>query len=135
MSKILRINTKLGPKALGPYSTASFYQGVLYVSGQIGIEPETGNIVGPDVESQTKRAMDNLKMFLDELKVDMNNIIKCTVYLKVLFYGIQSMADFSKVNEIYGKYFIEGSYPSRVAIEVAGLPKNALVEIEVAVAY
>ena len=83
MSQVTRINTKGGPKALGPYSTGSVYQGILYVSGQIGIDPQTGDLVGPDVESQTKRTMDNLKIFLDEVGVPMGDIIKCTVYLKV----------------------------------------------------
>ena len=83
MSKVVRINTKGGPKALGPYSTGSVYQGILYVSGQIGIDPQSGELVGADIESQTKRAMDNLKIFLDELKVPMGDIIKRTVYLKV----------------------------------------------------
>lgn len=83
MPKIIRINTKHGPKALGPYSTASVYNGTMYVSGQIGIDPASGDLVGNDVESQTKRAMDNLKIFFDEIKLDMSNIIKSTVYLKV----------------------------------------------------
>lgn len=83
MPKIIRINTKKGPKALGPYSTASIYQNTMYISGQIGIDPESGELVSNDVEGQAKRAMDNLKLFMDEVKVDMNSIIKSTVYLKV----------------------------------------------------
>ena len=65
MSKVTRINTKEGPKALGPYSTGSVFQGILYVSGQIGIDPKTGDLVGPDIESQSKRAMDNLQLFMN----------------------------------------------------------------------
>ncbi len=84
MPKVIRINTKAGPKPLGPYSTGSVYNGVLYVSGQIGIDPLSGELVGKDVQSQTKRAMDNLKIFMDEVNVPMGDIIKATVYLKVL---------------------------------------------------
>lgn len=82
--KLLRINTKKGPEAIGPYSTATVHRGVMYVSGQLGIDPTTGELVGKDVEAQAKKAMDNLKVFLDEVKVDMNCIIKTTVYLKVI---------------------------------------------------
>lgn len=63
--RLLRINTKKGPEAIGPYSTATVHKGVMYVSGQIGIEPSTGELAGKDVETQAKRAMDNLKIFLD----------------------------------------------------------------------
>ena len=84
MAKVIRLNTKNGPKALGPYSTATVYQGVMYISGQLGINPTTGELVGSDVESQGKRAMENLKLFMDEVKISMGDMIKCTVYLKVL---------------------------------------------------
>lgn len=83
-TKLLRINTKKGPEAIGPYSTATVHKGVMYVSGQLGIDPITGELVGKDVELQTRKAMDNLKVFLDEVKVEMSSIIKTTVYLKVL---------------------------------------------------
>lgn len=65
ISKLLRINTKKGPEAVGPYSTATIHRGVMYVSGQLGIDPKTGQLAGQDVEIQAKRAMDNLKLFLD----------------------------------------------------------------------
>ena len=84
ISKLLRINTKKGPEAVGPYSTATVHRGVMYVSGQLGIDPKTGQLAGQDVETQTMRAMENLKIFLDEVKVDMSSIIKTNVYLKVL---------------------------------------------------
>lgn len=83
MSAVYRYNTKLGPKAIGPYSTVSIYKGVAYVSGQIGINPETGELVGKDVESQTTRVMQNIQIILDELKVPATEIIKATVFLKV----------------------------------------------------
>lgn len=82
-TRLLRINTKRGPEAIGPYSTATVHRGVMYVSGQLGIDPTTGELAGKDVEIQTRKAMDNLKVFLDEVKVEMSSIIKTTVYLKV----------------------------------------------------
>lgn len=98
MKKIIRFNTKKGPKALGPYSTASIYNGVMYVSGQIGIIPETGELAGDDVESQTKRMMENLKIVLEETGKTTGDILKCTIFLK-------SMGDFGAVNAIYSTYF------------------------------
>lgn len=83
MSQVQRFNTQKGPKAIGPYSTASIYRGVAYISGQIGISPETGELVGPDIESQAKRAMDNIQIILDELKIPFADVIKATVFLKV----------------------------------------------------
>lgn len=97
-SSVKRFNTEKGPKAIGPYSTASIYGGIIYLSGQIGLDPETGDLVGDDVESQTKRVMENIKVILGELNRSFSDIIKCTVYLK-------SMGDFATVNSIYGPYF------------------------------
>lgn len=112
MKSIIRFNTQKGPKAIGPYSTASIYNGVIYLSGQIGLDPSTGELVGDDVESQTKRVMENIKTILEELKRSFADVIKCTVYLK-------SMGDFATVNNIYGPYFPKNEYPTRVAIAVA----------------
>lgn len=84
MAKVLRINTKLGPKALGPYSTASLYQGVLYTSGQLGIDAASGELVSATcVEAQTKKTLENLEGFLKEVNLGMSDVLKCTVYLKV----------------------------------------------------
>jgi 2-iminobutanoate/2-iminopropanoate deaminase len=83
ISKLIRFNSKRGPKAIGPYSTATVYRGVMYVSGQIGVDPVTGELVGQDVDSQTKRTMDNLKIVMEEAELDMSRIIKTTIYLKV----------------------------------------------------
>ena len=98
MRRIIRFNTQKGPKAIGPYSTASIYNGVCYLSGQIGLNPQTGQLVGDDVESQAKRVMENIKIVLEEMNRSFADVIKCTVYLK-------SMGDFATVNNIYGPYF------------------------------
>lgn len=84
MSQVIRYNTKKGPQAIGPYSTVSIFNKVAYISGQIGIDPDTGQLVGPDVQSQAKRAMDNVRIIMDELKIPMTNVIKATVFLKVI---------------------------------------------------
>ena len=84
MKKIIRYNTIKGHQALGPYSTGTIYNGILYLSGRIGIDPKTGELVGNDVESQTKRTMENIKIALDENQKNFSDIIKCTVYLKVI---------------------------------------------------
>ncbi len=112
MQQIIRFNTTKGPKALGPYSTASIFNKVMYVSGQIGIDPVSGELVGDDVESQTKRMMENLKIILEETKRSFSDVIKSVLYLK-------SMGDFATVNTIYATYFPPDQYPSRVAIAVA----------------
>ena len=111
-SGIIRFNTKDGPQAIGPYSTASIYNGVIYLSGQIGLDPKTGELVGDDVQSQMKKIMENMDIILKELKHEFPDIIKCLIYLK-------NMSDFAAINEIYGSYFPKDNYPSRVAIAVA----------------
>lgn len=80
---IKTFNTSLGPKAIGPYSTCKIYNGVMYVSGQVGIKPETGELISDDVEAQTRQAMQNLKTILTETKVDFRYVLKCTLFLKV----------------------------------------------------
>ncbi len=84
MQHIQTFNTEKGPKALGPYSTGKIYQGVLYLSGQIGIVPATGELVSDDVEEQATQAMKNLKTIVEEAKAEMSQILKCTLFLAVL---------------------------------------------------
>ena len=84
-SEIITFNTKNGPKALGPYSTAKIYNGVMYVSGNIGIVPETGELISDKVDEQTERLMENLKIILGETNSSFGMILKCTIYLKVRF--------------------------------------------------
>jgi 2-iminobutanoate/2-iminopropanoate deaminase len=120
------INTKKAPGAIGPYSQAIEIKGMIYVSGQLPVNHETGEFAGNDITSQTKQSLENIKSILEEAGVDMNQVVKTTVFLK-------DMNDFVAMNDVYGKYFIEDC-PARAAVQVARLPKDAKVEIE-AIAY
>lgn len=117
--------TNKAPAAIGPYSQAIIAGDFLYASGAIGINPETGEVV-EGIEQQTKQVMENLKAVLKEADVDFSQVVKFTIYL-------DSMDDFTKVNEIYGSY-LEKPYPARATVEVSRLPKDVLVEID-AIAY
>jgi len=115
------VATKKAPGAIGPYSQAIDIGSLVFTSGQIPIDPETGNI--PEgIEAQTKQSLSNVKAILEEAGLSMNHVIKTTVFLK-------DMNDFGEMNKIYESFFTE--YPARSAVEVARLPKDALVEIEV----
>ena len=120
------VATKKAPAAIGPYAQANIYGNLVFTSGQIPLVPETGVMVEGGIEEQTKQVFANLKAVLEEAGSGLDKIIKTTCFLK-------DMGDFAVVNEIYGGYF-DGDYPSRPAIEVARLPKDALIEIEV-IAY
>ena len=120
------VATKKAPAAIGPYAQANIYGNLVFTSGQIPLVPETGVMVKGGIEEQTKQVFANLKAVLEEAGSGLDKIIKTTCFLK-------DMGDFAVVNEIYGGYF-DGDYPSRSAIEVARLPKDALIEIEV-IAY
>lgn len=116
------IATEKAPAALGPYSQAIEINGMVYTSGVIGINPATG-IAGETIEEQTKQVFENLKAVLEAAGTCLNNAVKTTVFIK-------DMNDFGKVNEIYATYF-EGAFPARSCVEVARLPKDFLIEIEV----
>jgi len=120
MSKTI-VNTKSAPQALGPYSQAVVHQGVVYCSGQIAINPDNNMIVEGGIIEQTDQVMKNLKSVLKAADSDMENILKCTIYLA-------DMSDFSSVNEVYGTFF-ETDPPARETVAVKALPKNVLVEI------
>lgn len=124
MSKVV-IKTDKAPGALGPYSQAIKINGMVYTSGQIGINPETGEIA-EDLESQAHQVFKNLKAVLEAAGTSMDNVVKTLVFLA-------DMNDFVAVNDIYKQYFIN-DYPARSAVEVARLPKDAKLEIEV-IAY
>ena len=109
-------------QVIGPYSPAVRSGPFLFVSGQIGIDPVTTNLVSEDLEVQTRQALTNLAHVLHEAGYDSAQVVQCTVYLK-------DMKDFQKMNLIYGGFFVEGRYPARTTVEVASLPKNAKVEI------
>ncbi|HSW97501.1 MAG TPA: RidA family protein [Candidatus Saccharimonadales bacterium] len=115
------INTSKAPAAIGPYSQAIVANGFVFCSGQLGLDPQTGNLV-EGIETQTHQIIKNLEAVLKEAGSDLKNIVKTTILLK-------NIADFPKVNEIYGSYFSE-TKPARATYEVANLPKDGLIEIE-----
>ena len=111
------------PKAIGPYSQAVKANGILYSSGQIALDPETGNLVEGDFAAEARRVFDNLKAVLTEGGTDFSRVLRATVYLA-------DMGDFLTLNAIYAEYF-GGHKPARTTIQAAGLPKGARVEIDV----
>jgi len=117
------IKTDKAPEAIGPYSQAVKYENLLFVSGQIAIDPNTQKFVGGDAKEQTERVMKNIKAILEEAGLSFSHVIKTTIYLK-------NIQDFEAVNKVYEKYFTEHK-PARATVEVSNLPKDALVEIEV----
>ncbi|MEW5908974.1 MAG: RidA family protein [Thermodesulfobacteriota bacterium] len=119
MKKI--ISTKDAPKAIGPYSQGVLYQDMLFISGQIPIDPGTGNLVGGGIEIQTRQVLENLKAVVEACGMNLGNVLKCTCFLK-------QMDDFSVFNTVYGTYFRENP-PARETLEVSRIPKDALVEI------
>ncbi len=125
MSEKKAVSTKSAPEAIGPYSQAVRVGDFLYTSGQVGLDPATGALVEGGIETQTTRVLDNLKAVLEAAGTDFAHVVKTTVFLK-------NMGDFAAMNAIYGKYFApEGVVaPARSTVEVARLPKDALVEIE-----
>ena len=121
MKKI--IATTNAPGAIGPYSQAVDCGSILITSGQVPIDPATGEFVPGGITEQTRQSLTNVKAILAEAGLTMDNVIKTTVFL-------QNMSDFAAMNAVYAEFFTEGSYPARSAVEVAKLPKGALVEIE-----
>ncbi|MBQ2809786.1 MAG: RidA family protein [Clostridia bacterium] len=117
-----KISTNKAPSAIGPYSQAVVHAGLVYTSGQIAINPETGNIEASDIVGQTEQVMKNLGAVLEAAGSSFDKAIKTTCFLA-------NIADFGAFNEIYGKYFT--SKPARSCVAVKDLPKGALVEVEV----
>ena len=116
------ISSKNAPEAIGPYSQAIEYENFIFTSGQIPISPQTGEIVSGGIEEQTEQVIKNLSAVLEAAGSSLKNAVKTTCFLK-------NMSDFAVFNSIYEKYFT--GKPARSCVEVCGLPKNALVEIEV----
>lgn len=116
------INTCKAPAAIGPYSQAIDTGIFIYTSGQIPINPSTGEVVEGGIEKQTVQVLENLKNVLDEAGSSLSKVVKTTVFIK-------DMGSFSIINEVYAKYFTK-SYPSRSCVEVSRLPKDVLIEIE-----
>ncbi len=117
------IATTKAPAAIGPYNQAIQVGNMLFASGQLGLDPATGNFPEGGVKEQTIQSFQNVKAILEEADFSINDVVKTTVYLA-------DMADFAAMNEIYASQF-EGDFPARSAVAVKTLPKNALVEVEV----
>lgn len=117
------IATDQAPKAIGPYSQAIRAAGLIFTSGQVALDPATQQVVAGDVAAQTDRVLKNLAAVLAASGSGMDKVLRCTVFLK-------NMGDFAAMNEVYGRYFTQ-SPPARSTVEVARLPKDVLVEIDV----
>jgi 2-iminobutanoate/2-iminopropanoate deaminase len=117
------ILTDRGPKPIGPYSQAIRTNGFLYVSGQVALDPKTGEMKGTDVREQTERVFENIKGILEAAGSNLHHVVKTTVFLK-------DMNDFMAMNEVYARHFTLAP-PARSTVQVSRLPKDALVEIEV----
>ncbi len=120
MKKIVK--TKHAPSAIGPYSQAVDLGNLVFTSGQIPLNPQTGELVTDDIQAAARQSMENVKAILEAAGTGLQNVVKTTVYVK-------DLNDFKAVNEIYGSYF-EGDCPARSCVQVAKLPMDALVEIE-----
>lgn len=117
------INTKNAPAAIGPYSQAILMGNMLYASGQLGLDPATGNFVPGGVAEQTEQVFKNIRAILEEAGLTIANVVKTTCFLA-------DMSDFAAMNAVYEKQFT-GDFPARSAVAVKTLPKNGLVEIEI----
>jgi 2-iminobutanoate/2-iminopropanoate deaminase len=115
--------TDRGPKPIGPYSQGVRANGFLFISGQVSFDPATSEMTGTDATQQTQRVMENIKAILEAAASNFHHVVKTTVFLK-------DMNDFAAMNEVYGRYF-PAAPPARSTVQVARLPKDALVEIEV----
>jgi 2-iminobutanoate/2-iminopropanoate deaminase len=116
------IATEAAPKAVGPYSQAVQAGNFLFLSGQLALNPQSGEMVGSDISTQTKQVIENITGVLGAAGASLSDVVKTTVFL-------QNMGDFAQMNEVYKQYFADNP-PARSTVEVARLPKNALVEIE-----
>lgn len=121
MEKEILINHN-GPKAIGPYSPALKIGNLVFVSGQLPIDPVTGEIVKGEIQAQARKSLENLKAVLESYSIALENVVKTTIFLK-------DMDNFSLVNKIYGEYFTD-QFPTRSCVEVSRLPKDADIEIE-----
>lgn len=120
MKKI--INTKNAPAPIGPYNQAVLTGNTLYISGQIPINPETGDLVEGDIKKETKQSMENLKAILTEAGMTFENVVKASIF-------VSDMHQFAQINEVYASYFDAETAPARETVEVANLPKFVNVEI------
>ena len=116
------LHTEKAPAAVGPYSQATEVNGFIFTSGQIPLVPETGELVSDDIKKATARSLDNIKAILEEAGSSLDKVLKVNIFL-------DDVNDFAAVNEVYAEYFTEHK-PARSCVEVANLPKKALIEIE-----
>ena len=121
------VTTGAAPAPIGPYSQGVIAGGLLFVSGQTPLDPQSGELVQGSIEVQTERVLENLMAVLREAKLGAENVVKTTLFLA-------DMADFAKVNAVYGRYFPKEP-PARSTFQVAGLPRNARIEIELVAAF
>lgn len=117
------VATDKAPAAIGPYAQANIVGDFVFTSGQVPLDPSTGELVEGGIEEQTRQALENVKAILEEAGSGMDKVIKTTCFLT-------DMSNFAKMNQVYATYFTEGAYPSRSAFEVGALPKGTMVEIE-----
>lgn len=117
------LHTEKAPAAVGPYSQAIQVGDMIYTSGQLALCPETGDLLNDDIKEATKRSLENVKAILENSGSNLENVVKTTIFLS-------DMDNFAAVNEVYGEYFANHK-PARSCVQVARLPKDALVEIEV----
>ncbi len=120
MSKQI-INTPKAPAPIGPYTQAVKANGMVYLSGQVALDPATGELLTSDLKTETRRVMQNLEAVLEEAHITFDHVVKTTIFLS-------DMGHFAEVNEVYGSYF-KGDYPARETVAVKTLPKNVNVEI------
>jgi len=126
MKKII-ISDK-APAPVGPYNQAVIHNGTLYASGQIALDPATGELVQDSIEAETRQVMENIKAILNEADLNFNDVIKCSVF-------VSDMNNYSKINAVYAEYFDEDTAPARELVEVANLPKFVNIEISVIAAF
>ncbi len=120
----LVITTKNAPTPIGPYNQAILKNGMLFTSGQIAIDPQTGELNLDNIETETKLVMENLKAILTEAGMTFENVLKSTIF-------IRDMDNFSAINKVYGSYFNEATAPARETVQVSRLPKSVNIEISV----
>ncbi|MEM0994500.1 MAG: Rid family detoxifying hydrolase [Bacteroidota bacterium] len=123
MSKTI-INTENAPAPVGPYNQATQHNGTLYISGQIALDPATGELMTADIESETHQVMKNLQAVLEKAGLTFENVLKCSVF-------VSDMHNYGKINAVYAQYFDEATAPARELVEVANLPKFVNIEISV----
>ncbi|PPK86438.1 2-iminobutanoate/2-iminopropanoate deaminase [Neolewinella xylanilytica] len=116
------ITTGLAPAPVGAYNQATLANGVLYVSGQIALDPQSGDLLTSDIETETRRVLDNLKAIVEAGGSSMENVLKCEVF-------VSDMENFGRINAVYATYFDEATAPARALVQVANLPKYVNVEI------